>query len=361
MYWATNIVDTISLVSLISGYIAIYYWIKIYKELNKGSLAWLLLTLTSIFMVTTPFYYLISRGSILNLEFIVLALVFWGAVYVSFFAGAGYTLDRTFGRVPRGDVGKYLIEGFRFSDTTMIDNISEDKNDETNQLKADDNLKDTNLTNSEKEQYKTDDSKQSIRGLPFFLGNNALIQYTNSERYEDALIEVTLGFLSGGSNVVLFTSKPRVKVYKKELKTQLELGVVKIVDIIKETGKLSQEEGIITLHIDQSDYIPARIAAFPKQSVILIESKNIISPKNDGKIDIEFITKIIEKAVENEIGVIAFIDIESISESEKNRIMDLFMNQASIIDDKIILIKGKIDGYEIPVLNYVDYDKTALR
>ena len=65
--------------------------------------------------------------------------------------------------------------------------------------------------------------------------------------------------------------------------------------------------------------------------------------------------------MENEIGVIAFIDIESISESEKNRIMDLFMNQASIIDDKIILIKGKIDGYEIPVLNYVDYDKNVLR
>ncbi|MEE8358240.1 MAG: hypothetical protein V3R82_02400 [Candidatus Hydrothermarchaeales archaeon] len=353
MIWETNIIDILAWVSIIAGGIAIFYWISIYKELNKGSLAWLLLTLTSIFMITTPLYSYIVQNGYFNIEFIVLALMFWGAIYMSFFAGAGYTLYRVFEHVPRGSVGRYLIEGFRFTESASRGKISEDDHPLKSFF-----AKDGEISPSIEEDHTNTPSYHEW--FTDFLGNSALVQYSSSERYEDAIIEVALGFIAEGRNAILFTSAPKIKVYKKALKSPIDRGVIKIVNVVEDKVKKSPVKDIITLQMDQSNYFPDILKELPKQCMLLIELPRF-SHKNNIRHYIEFLTKIIEKAVENEIGVVAFLDNEGLSESEKNSIMDLFMVQAVITDDDIALLKGKKKGVEIPVVNYIDYEKYALR
>ncbi len=365
-----SLIEVLGWISVIAGSVAIFYWIKIYKELNKGSLAWLLLTLSSIFMITTPMYFYFYNTGIFRPEFIVFALMFWGAVYVSFFAAAGYTLNRTFTRVPRGSVGKYLMEGFQFREIDPIEKI--DEKDSPLEVISKQEKEKARSEKSQDENTATEDGTLSkddagelqkihyLGGFTDFLDNTALIQYTPEERYEDSIIEITLGYLAERRNAVLLTSAKRIEVYKHTLKPQIEKGVLKIVDLVETQEIKTPEKGIILLQKDHTDHFLEIIKDFPKRCMLLIENP-LTSFKNNGKSNIELLTQIIEKSIENEIGVMAFLNTDEASEPEKNRLMDLFMTQAMIKENKITLIKGKKRDIELPVLNYVDYEKHALR
>jgi len=103
-------------VSLLGGMLAIYFWIKVYKDTKRGSVAWLLLALTAIFLITTAIFPALAVGNTDQnvVETILLFLGFWSAVYTSIFAAAGFLMFRAFKTVPRQDLGNFLIEGMVF-------------------------------------------------------------------------------------------------------------------------------------------------------------------------------------------------------------------------------------------------------
>ena len=50
-------------IAMACGFAAIYFWVKVYFETKKGSIAWLLLALTSIFLITSAIFPSIAIAS----------------------------------------------------------------------------------------------------------------------------------------------------------------------------------------------------------------------------------------------------------------------------------------------------------
>lgn len=160
-----------SVISLLSGCIAIYFFLRIHREMERGSPAWILLAVTAVFLTATSLIELVSYG---DLEFTMLQFTYWGAVYTAFFAGAGYVLYRAFVRIPAESLGRFLAEGFKFE-------------------------------------------KPVQTGKKPDKAGSRLVLYTLAERYEDAVIQLALECLAGQKNVLLITSGQKAEMYSVQL------------------------------------------------------------------------------------------------------------------------------------------------
>src|SRR6056297_2301103 len=109
-------------ISLSAGIAAIYFWVRIYLETQKGSIAWLLLALTAVFLISTSIFQsvAVSNPDPVITETMLLFLGFWGAVYTSVFAGAGLMMFNAFRMIPREKLGDFLIEGMVFQPSQIL-------------------------------------------------------------------------------------------------------------------------------------------------------------------------------------------------------------------------------------------------
>ncbi len=205
---------TFILLSLISGSLAIYFYIQIYRRLAKASLAWLLLTVASIFMIGIPLIptAMLIKNS-LDLTLLILLLCYWSAVYTSFFAAAGYVLYKAFVYVPRKSIGKFIFEGY-----------------ERKRLKP---LKNETLKK---------------------LSKYVLIIHTPEERYEDAIIKLSLMHIGEERGVAIVTSKQKAKALKEYLKEFIESKKISITKKPQDADIARDSLLIFDLSMNNIDY-----------------------------------------------------------------------------------------------------------
>ncbi|MCK5108145.1 MAG: DUF3795 domain-containing protein, partial [Methanosarcinales archaeon] len=156
-------------ISLVAGVAAMFLWVMVYRNVQKGSVAWLLLALTAIFLITASIFPMITiqySGDRDATNAMLMFMAFWSVVYTSAFASAGFLIYRAFRTIPMEYVGEFLMEG-------MVWSVPE----------ADE--------------------------LSNLFGKSVLIEYTPESRYEDAVIEITLRIFGECRNAVLVSNEPR--------------------------------------------------------------------------------------------------------------------------------------------------------
>lgn len=187
------------IISMLSGTLAIFFYISIYRMLAKSPITWLLLAVTSIFMISTPLLpsAMIIKGKI-DQKLLLLMLTYWGAVYTSFFAAAGFTLYRACVHFPKKSLGKFVLGEIEKSTPSPI---------KDEQLKK--------------------------------LSKLVMILYNEEERYEDAVIKMCLLHVAVGYNVVLCSKNSiyeeyigdKVRIVRDLSNIQLSEDIVAVLDV----------------------------------------------------------------------------------------------------------------------------------
>jgi hypothetical protein len=98
-------------ISLVAGVAAMFLWVLVYRNVQKGSVAWLLLALTAIFLITASIFPMITiqySGDRDATNAMLMFMAFWSVVYTSAFAGAGFLIYRAFRTIPKEYVGEFL-------------------------------------------------------------------------------------------------------------------------------------------------------------------------------------------------------------------------------------------------------------
>lgn len=303
-----NLIDIFSIIALLGGGVAIYFWAEIQNKTQKGSQAWLLLSVTSVFLITTPLFPILTRNRGMDLEFMTTMLLFWGAVYMCFFAGAGYLLDRTFSLVPRGSVGKYLIEGFEF---------------------------------------KKPEAKRS-KGISKLLSNSGAVGFTPEDRQEDAVVETTLDLIAEGKNVVLMSAMPWSKVYADYLREEMVRGHLRLVNIAIGEKRLD-DPGAANIAPDKLGDALGVMENVPGGSAFIITSGDRIYGG-----DLPSLETLIETAAMKDVAVYGFL------KRGKTALDDFFLMRVDMDGDVLRPVKSP-EKETIEVGNYIDYEKHMLR
>lgn len=303
-----NLIDIFSIIALLGGGIAIYFWAEIQNKTQKGSQAWLLLSITSVFLITTPLFPILTRNRGVDLEFMTTMLLFWGAVYMCFFAGAGYLLDRTFSLVPRSSIGRYLIEGFEFARPVA----------------------------------------RESKGISKLLSTSGAVGYTKDDRLEDAVLETALDLIAEGKNVVLMTTMPQSGVYAEYLKVEIEKAHLRLVNISVD-GKECKDPGAVNISSENIGDALGIIESLPEDSAFLVSPVGAIYGD-----DLLALENLVEAASEKGVALYGFI------EKGRSVLDDFFLTRVDIEGDVLYPQKSPVDE-PILIENYVDYEKFMLR
>lgn len=270
-----------NLISFWAALLAVYFWLKVYNRARKGSLAWLLFALTSVFMVSVALFphvilYLTPLDLASKYQFSIVLVLFWSAVYTSFFAGAGYILHKHLVAVPRENLGRFLLEGFV--------PVAQQAKAERKQIAATEANEVSNL-----------------------LGSAALIKYSSKDRYEDAVIELALRYFGECRNVLLVSVPPRMHFYKEKLEDLVELGVLKIVNISMSRSEASLENGIVEIPATNLEQMFEIFASLPKGCAIIFEPLTRLI-ENLGSERIYALASNLVKTLPNDYAFIAFLN-----------------------------------------------------
>lgn len=305
-------------VSFVAGSAAVYFFLKIYPRVKKGSIAWLLLATASIFLVAAPLIPYAMRSGV-DSELLVLLSTYWGAVYAAFFAGAGLVLYRTFVRVPISSLGEFLIGEVRFA---VPAKRGEAKNPQ----------------------------------LIAMLENSALIEHSPAVRYEDAVSEIVSSCLSHGRNVLLVTSQPRSEAYAKEFSGTLKEAAVKIASVSMAANMPAKAGGgVLEIPAEEVYSLLDAIAALPEDCAVVFENASQLVQR----LGAESAFNLLLSTVERKKSVICLLDAERHGMRELELLGDLFVSRLKVGEDSISPLKGK--GLATPFKNYIDYVAFNLR
>ncbi len=311
--WALNAV------SLLAGGAAIYFFLKIYPGVKRGSIAWLLLATTSIFLVATPLapYAMRSR---FDPEFFVLLSTYWSAVYAAFFAGAGFVLYRTFARVPTSSLGEFLLGEVRFERPAL-------------------------------------GTKPKNPQLAAMLGSSALVEYTPAVRYEDAASEIAWSCISHGRNVLLVTSQPRSAAYAREFSEALKENAIKIMSVgTKDSAK--KNGAVVELSPEELYSLFEIIESLPENCAIIFESTSQLAERLGAESVFNFLLGAAERKKRG-MSIVGFVNVEKHSKRELELLGELFVGRLRAGERAITQLKG--GRGEVPFKNYIDYEAFSLR
>ncbi|WP_292469223.1 DUF3795 domain-containing protein [Methanolobus sp.] len=299
-------------ISMACGLAAIYFWVKVYFETKKGSVAWLLLALTAIFLITTaifPSIAITSQDADIT-EAILLFMGFWGAVYTSIFASAGILMYQAFKTIPREKLGDFLIEGMVFS-------------------KSEEDI----------------DSILEIDQISSLLSRSTLIEYTPKTRYEDSVIEICLRLYGEMVNIVLVSTQPRTAMYKEKIGDLMDIGAMKFIEISSTSEQVSNEDGIIKLPTYELDKFFELTSKLPKGCAVIFEPISQLLITEGEKKTYKFISEMAERFTANELLLVGMINKSAHNEQTTSRFEGLFLNIAEEEGAKIRLLKGGKEEY----------------
>ncbi len=302
-------------ISLACGLAAIYFWVKVYFETQKGSIAWLLLALTSIFLITTAIFpsIAVSLQNTNITEMIFLFLGFWSAVYTSIFAAAGFLMFQAFRTIPRDKLGDFLIEGMVF----------------TKPVRSEDEMEDV----------------PEVDQMSTLLSRSTLIEYTPKTRYEDSVIEVCLRLYGEMVNTVLVSTQPRTAMYREKIGDLMDIGAMKFIEISSTCEQVNNEEGIIKLPTEELDKFFELTSKLPEGCAIVFEPVTQLLLTEGEKKTYEFMSEMAERFAANELLLVGLINKDAHDEKIISRFEGLFLNLAEEEGAKIRVFKGGKEEY----------------
>ena len=302
-------------ISLACGLAAIYFWVKVYFETKKGSIAWLLLALTAIFLITSSIFPSIAIGSqdadITELVFLFLG--FWSAVYTSIFAAAGFLMLQAFKTIPREKLGDFLIEGMVFTKPVESENDMEEL--------------------------------PEVEQMSKLLSRSTLIEYTPKTRYEDSVIEICLRLYGEMVNTVLVSTQPRTAMYKEKIGDLMDIGAMKFIEISSTSKSVTNEDGIIKLPADEIEKFFELTSKLPEGCAIIFEPITQFILKDGEQKTYDFMSEMVERFSDNELLLVGLINKDAHDAQTVSRFEGLFLNLADEKDARIRVIKGGKEEY----------------
>ncbi len=296
-------------ISLLGGMAAIYFWIKVYEDTRRGSVAWLLLALTAIFLITTAIFPALAVGNPDQnvVETILLFLGFWSAVYTSIFAAAGFLMFRAFKTIPRQNLGDFLIEG-------MVFRKAEQKTSE----------------------YDPNDAENIARLLQW----STLIEYTPKTRYEDSVIEMCLRFYGETMNVVLVSTEPRTSVYKDRLGELVDIGAMKFIELSGIEEELVEKDGVIMLPMSELDHFFDLTSKLPAGCALIFEPLSHMLLTKGEDLTYSFVSRMVEDFASKGILLVGMVNSLAHPKEVIGKFEGLFVNIAEESEDSIKIVKG---------------------
>jgi len=302
-------------ISLACGLAAIYFWVKVYLETKKGSIAWLLLALTAIFLITSSIFpsIAISSQDADITELILLFLGFWSAVYTSIFAAAGFLIFQAFKVVPREKLGDFLIEGMVF----------------TKPVKSEDDM----------------DELPEVEQMSTLLSRSTLVEYTPKTRYEDSVIEICLRLYGEMVNTVLVSTQPRTAMYKEKIGDLMDIGAMKFIEISSTNDHVTDEDGVIKLPADEIDKFFELTSKLPEGCAVIFEPISQLILTDGEQKTYDFMSEMVERFSVSELVLVGMINKDAHDEQIVSRFEGLFLNLAEEQDAKIRVVKGGKEEY----------------
>lgn len=292
-------------ISLVAGLAAMFLWVMVYQNVQKGSIAWLLLALTAVFLITTtifPTMLIQYSGDEAATNAMLMFLAFWSVVYTSTFAGAGFLIYRAFKTIPKEHIGEFLVEG-------MVWSIPEA--DEISRL----------------------------------FGKSVLVEYTPESRYEDAVIEITLRIFGECRNAVLISNEPRISEYKNKLHDLVDIGAMKFIEISATAEEIVEQNSIVTLPMNQVEQFSDLFQQMHEGLWIIFEPVSHLISEHGVDRAYDIISKSVEFFSHKQFNVIALINKDAHDKSVIGKFEGLFLNQADLTTDKIRVRKGRQEEY----------------
>lgn len=370
-------------ISLLGGMVAMYFWIRVYYETQKGSVAWLLLALTSIFLVSTAIYpsVAVSNPDQIVTDTILVFLGFWSAVYTSIFAAAGFLMFKAFKTVPRESLGDFLLEGMVFNKPTVVKSacgtncfmceryrsksclgcLSENQfQDEKCPAYVCIREKDINSCWDCDEREECEKYRECIEICPLkekmeelpevehvskLLRRSTLIEYTPHTRYEDSVIEICLRLYGEMVNVVLVSMEPRTSLYRESLGDLVDVGAMKFIELSGTTEDVTDVGGIIRVPIGQLDRFFDLTSKLPEGCAIIFEplSHLVLSKGEDDAYD--FVSQVVEEFSARKLLIIGLINQKAHDDRLIARFEGLFLNLAEEAGNRIRVTKGGKEEY----------------
>jgi hypothetical protein len=302
-------------ISLACGLAAIYFWVKVYFETKKGSIAWLLLALTAIFLITSSIFPSIAIGSQDEdiTELVFLFLGFWSAVYTGIFAAAGFLMLQAFKTIPREKLGDFLIEGMVF----------------TKPVESEDDMEEL----------------PEVEQMSKLLSRSTLLEYTPKTRYEDSVIEICLRLYGEMVNTVLVSTQPRTAMYKEKIGDLMDIGAMKFIEISSTSKSVTNEDGIIKLPADEIEKFFELTSKLPEGCAIIFEPMTQLILKDGEQKTYDFMSEMVERYSDNELLLVGLINKEAHDAQTISRFEGLFLNLAEEKDARIRVIKGGKEEY----------------
>ncbi len=302
-------------ISMACGLAAIYFWVKVYFETKRGSFAWLLLALTSVFLISSAIFpsIAISSQNYYVTETILLFLGFWSAVYTSIFAAAGYLMFQAFNTIPREKLGDFLIDGMVFTKTSKqdIDN----------------------------------DNVPDVEQVSKLLKRSTIIKYTPNARYEDSVIEICLRLYGEMVNTVLVSTEPRTSLYKDKIGDLIDIGAMKFIEISSTCKQVKNEDGIIKLPAHDLDKFFELTSKLPKGCAVIFEPITQLILTEGEKKTYEFMSLMVETFTKNELILVGMINKSAHDAQIVSIYEGLFLNIAEENGTKIRILKGGNEEY----------------
>lgn len=370
-------------ISLSAGIASIYFWVRVYYETKKGSIAWLLLALTAIFLITTSIFpsVAVSVPDTTVSETILIYLGFWSAVYTSIFAAAGFMMYTAFKTIPREKLGDFLLEGMVFQKNNVLKSacakkcslcekheseeclgcIIKNKHADEKCLIYEcvvdkgmtscmdcDVLETCNRYEREIKKCPMNDRAGSFAEFEQtanLFNRSTLLEYAPHMRYEDAVIEICLRLYGEMVNTVLVSAQPRTSLYREKLADLIDVGAMKFIEI-SPTGKtVSEDNGIIKLPVSELDKFFDLTSKLPKDCAIIFEPlTHLILSEGEAKI-YDFVSEMAERASASELILIGLLNKPAHDERVVSRFEGLFLNLADIIQSRIRIVKGGREEY----------------
>ncbi|MDY6965001.1 MAG: DUF3795 domain-containing protein [Halobacteriota archaeon] len=370
--------------SFFSGSLAIYFWLNVYNEVKKGSIAWLLLALTAVFLIAASIFPMIVIAQPeKNLgDVMIVFLAFWSAIYTTTFAVAGYLIFRAFRTVPKESIGDFLLEGMAFQKPPSIPSccgtncylcslytekacsgcFEENTGTETEKCPIYICVNDKELKSCWDCEERVDCDKYrenteispikdqrgplpAVDEISNLLGQSAIIEYTPKDRYEDAVIELTLRFFGELRSVVLVSSEPRTSVYREKLSDLLDISVIKFVEISLIGDEITTENDILKVPISCLDQFTSLFEKLPEGVRVIFEPISHLIEIKGADITYSFISEVVETLSHGKLDIVAMINQEVHDRATISKFEELFMNHAILTTDKIKVIKGKKGEY----------------
>ncbi|WP_406656702.1 DUF3795 domain-containing protein [Methanolobus sp. ZRKC2] len=370
-------------VSLSTGIAAIYFWVRVHLETQKGSIAWLLLALTAVFLITTSIFssLAVSNSDPLITETILIFMGFWGAVYTTIFAAAGFIMFNAFRTIPREKLADFLLEGMVFQKSQILKSacgkncsvcekysseeckgcISKNKDTDadcpiyecvvekgmTSCIDCDSN-EDCETYNCEIVQCPLNSEPGTLTEFEHtanMFKRSTLLEYTPHARYEDAVIEICLRLYGEMVNTVLVSTQPRTSLYKEKLGDLIDVGAMKFIEISGTAKSLSEENGIIKLPVNELDKFFDLTSKLPTGCAVIFEPVTQLIVSEGEEKTYEFVSGMAEKFDSNELILIGLMNTTAHEERTVSRFEGLFLNLAEMASSRIRIVKGGKEEY----------------